>query len=29
MPTIVADPDLTQGWRMLMPGDEGYVPPVV
>jgi 8-oxo-dGTP pyrophosphatase MutT (NUDIX family) len=29
MPTIVADPDSTQGWKMLMPGDEGYVPPRV
>lgn len=29
MPRIVADPESEQGWRMLMPGDEGYVPPTV
>ena len=29
MPTIVADPSSEQGWKMLMPGDEGYVPPRV
>ena len=29
MPTIVADPDSSQGWKMLMPGDEGYVRPDV
>ena len=28
MPTIVAD-DSDQGWKMLMPGDEGYRPPDV
>ena len=28
MPTIVAD-DTDQGWKMLMPGDEGYRPPDV
>ena len=29
MPTIVPDPDSERGWRMLMPGDEGYLPPRV
>ncbi len=29
MPNVVAAPDTDQGWTMLMPGDEGYVPPVV
>ena len=29
MPRIVADEDSEQGWRMLLPGDEGYIPPIV
>lgn len=29
MPTIAPDPGSEQGWKMLMPGDEGYVPPEV
>jgi len=29
MPTIVPDAGSDRGWRMLMPGDEGYVPPRV
>jgi 8-oxo-dGTP pyrophosphatase MutT (NUDIX family) len=29
MPTIVPDADSPEGWKMLMPGDEGYVPPSV
>lgn len=29
MPTIAEDPAAPQGWRMLMPGDEGYRPPIV
>jgi 8-oxo-dGTP pyrophosphatase MutT (NUDIX family) len=29
MPRIVADESSEQGWRMLMPGDEGYAPPEV
>lgn len=29
MPTVVADAGSERGWRMLMPGDEGYRPPVV
>jgi 8-oxo-dGTP pyrophosphatase MutT (NUDIX family) len=29
MPTIAPDPDSPRGWRMMMPGDEGYVPPDV
>ena len=29
MPTIAEDPGSPQGWKMLMPGDEGYVPPDV
>jgi 8-oxo-dGTP pyrophosphatase MutT (NUDIX family) len=29
MPTIVPDSNSERGWRMLMPGDEGYVPPSV
>jgi 8-oxo-dGTP pyrophosphatase MutT (NUDIX family) len=28
MPNVVQD-DSDEGWRMLMPGDEGYVPPTV
>jgi 8-oxo-dGTP pyrophosphatase MutT (NUDIX family) len=28
MPNVVPD-DSDEGWRMLMPGDEGYTPPVV
>jgi hypothetical protein len=28
MPNVVED-DSEQGWRMLMPGDDGYVPPEV
>ena len=29
MPRIATDPGSEQGWKMLMPGDEGYVPPEV
>ena len=29
MPNVVADSDSDEGWRMLMPGDAGYVPPDV
>lgn len=29
MPIVVADDRSEQGWRMLMPGDEGYTPPAV
>ena len=29
MPMIAEDPEAPQGWRMLMPGDEGYSPPLV
>ena len=29
MPTVIADPDSEQGWKLLMPGDPGYVPPRV
>ena len=29
MPNVVADADSDEGWRMLMPGDAGYVPPQV
>ena len=29
MPNVVAAADSEQGWRMLLPGDEGYVPPAV
>ena len=29
MPNIAPDPDSPQGWKMMMPGDEGYVAPDV
>ena len=29
MPNVVADADSDEGWKMLMPGDDGYVPPDV
>ena len=29
MPNVVADADSDEGWKMLMPGDAGYVPPDV
>ncbi len=29
MPRILPDPDADEGWRMLLPGDEGYIPPEV